>query len=380
MNANAQYEVAGGAGNRRAVEWPRPLRALAVAHLVAMSSVFSLASAAQEPVTETLDMNDAGDSPAAFIAFLKQWKGGIVDVTADFSGAETLTITGYKERNTNQYFRIIENGAITHVSIVAQDVAAFMAETVDRQKANFRSDVFKLNHADVGSIYPLIETFIGGDEHTTIAFDPDSNVIVARGPSEVLSLIQNAINRLDQPRESERSKNIEFVAYIVEAGDGEVDSSAIPPVLEPVVRELQSSFVYKQYRLLDTLVLRTREGREARLSGSLPAMSHTGVGTYELRFKRTRVSEEPGGHLIQFDDLSLSGQFRRLPPPPPPQGSQARPAPTRVTRPAVSNLGDQFSISVNVDVREGQIVVVGKSSMQGAQKAIFFVLTAKVVD
>ncbi|PYV91061.1 MAG: hypothetical protein DMG05_08330 [Acidobacteria bacterium] len=42
--------------------------------------------------------------------------------------------------------------------------------------------------------------------------------------------------------------------------------------------------------------------------------------------------------------------------------------------------GVDTGINTNIDVREGQKVVVGKATIDGSNNALFLVLTAKVID
>ena len=62
----------------------------------------------------------------------------------------------------------------------------------------------------------------------------------------------------------------------------------VPPELEPVVKQIRSAFAYKNFRLLDTLVLRTRAGQPASVSGVVNAGASPGMSELQNQVRHTQ--------------------------------------------------------------------------------------------
>jgi hypothetical protein len=133
--------------------------------------------------------------------------------------------------------------------------------------------------------------------------------------------------------------------------------------LEAVVKQLKSTFSYKSYQLIDTQVMRVRAGQGGDVSGVVNgAPSLDGNKTIsQVKFKSATVSTDEKGRAIRIDRLSVG--FR---------------VPVRSGE--KQYLYIDTGISTDVDVREGQKVVVGKANMDGSDRASIVVLTAKVVE
>jgi hypothetical protein len=127
--------------------------------------------------------------------------------------------------------------------------------------------------------------------------------------------------------------------------------------LAPVVKQLHAVFPYSNYQLLSTMLLRSGEGTPASTSGLLKGFGNsTTPSRYSVDYKAARVSADETGpsiHLTGFHFV-LSVAIG-------PQLFDAR-------------------IETDVDLREGQKVVVGKSNIETADSALFVVLVAKLVQ
>lgn len=148
--------------------------------------------------------------------------------------------------------------------------------------------------------------------------------------------------------------------------EGEQTDSNIklPSELQPVVKQLKSVFPnYQGFRLLETLVMRTREGSDAEVNGVAPS-GKEGLppSIYNFKFRSARITSDEKGRVVWLERMRLG-----------------------VRVPIQTGVNMQFNyqdtgISADVDVREGQKVVVGKANLQGPDKALFLVLAAKVTD
>ena len=135
---------------------------------------------------------------------------------------------------------------------------------------------------------------------------------------------------------------------------------------------LKAAFVYQGYRVIDMLFVRSREGSYGVASGVMPRPDST-AGTsspqnagamsfFQVDFRSTSLSAEPKGTIVHIDQLKINGRI--------PTGGDGKGGI------AYSNAG----VEADVDVREGQKVVVGKANVDGKDGAIFMIVTAKVVD
>jgi hypothetical protein len=157
---------------------------------------------------------------------------------------------------------------------------------------------------------------------------------------------------MDVPR-----KNVELVFYIIAAGREDL-TAKLPGDLEPVVKQLRNTFTYPGYRVLESFATRLRDGSDRHEgSGTIPA-----VGSYSWVIPRMTVNPSEKGNVIRLEALSFD--FRTV---------EQRGSGTEKT-----TSFESARIASSLDVREGQKVVVGKSSYGGG--AYFLVVTAKVVD
>jgi len=184
-------------------------------------------------------------------------------------------------------------------------------------------------------------------------------------PPAVMAAVEETIKRLDVPPPP--VKNVELTGYILEAlAQG---SSSVPPDLEGVVGQLSRAFSYRAYRLVDTLVARAREG--SGLSAEADTMGGNGKSSsersrYMLHATQASVTHGDAGTTIRLDQLHFGAK-----------------APDLMSGPVDGSGSRQYrsvDIEADLDIREGQRVVVGKSGAGDSGNATFLVLTAKVVD
>jgi hypothetical protein len=212
-----------------------------------------------------------------------------------------------------------------------------------------------LKYADPQAIQSLIRNVFPVD----ISVNEQMKVIALSATSkERLAAAEEAIKQLDVP--SAAQKNIEITVYFVagsdQAGPGAANSlgNPIPQELQSTVTQLKSSFPFKNYGLLDVLSLRARSGVSAET-----------VGQYGKRITQFRVSSatlDADGSMIRLDHVKAG-----------------------LRNPLVDQQGKVTFLDTGitadvVDVKEGQRLVIGRSSMDGPEKALFLVLIAKVIN
>src|SRR5207253_5366977 len=140
--------------------------------------------------------------------------------------------------------------------------------------------------------------------------------------------------------------------------------TAVPAEIRDVIAQLKSTFTFKDYRMLDVLTLRTRAGSSADTTGILSGATNPRLSNFSIR--NATVSDDGG--TIRIDRMHAGLRI--------PIGPKEVPTPLNnkpVTRMEYMNTG----IDQDIDVKEGQKVVVGRASLEGPEKALFLILTAR---
>lgn len=209
-----------------------------------------------------------------------------------------------------------------------------------------------VKYADPAAIRYLLANF-GVD----IQVEPRMRVIALSGPRSKVTTAEDAIKQLDVPAAAQ--KDIELTVYFVAASDQSNPTPGgkpIPPDLQSTVSTLKTTFPFKTYEMLDTLSLRARSGVGAQSTGQLS-------GGRLTNFSVNSASLEADGSMIRLDHLHAG---------------------LRIPHSQGQGKGDTYmdtGISTDiVDVKEGQKLVVGRSSLDGPEKAMFLILIAKVMN
>lgn len=219
--------------------------------------------------------------------------------------------------------------------------------------------VTKVVHVHSTNARSLAAVASGGSPVVVRADDP-LKAIVLRGKQVDVTALESTIRELDSASSSPVSRNVELTVYLLQ-GSGSVSGTAvenITPAMAPVVKQLRAIFPYNNYQLLSTMLLRSSEGTPASTDGLLKPFGNAQgsvPSVYSVRYKAARVSPDGAGSSIH-----LTGFHFLL----------------RV--PMAQGMFDA-SIDSDVDIREAQKVVVGKSNIETADTALFVVLIAKLV-
>jgi len=268
-------------------------------------------------------------------------------------------------------FSILTVVALLGVSMPCSAQKEAKAEAATKPPEEWATKVFEVRHADVNHLATLLAPLFRG----TIRPDSALKVIGVNVPKDTLPAIEDVIKRFDVPPAA--SRNIELTAYLLMASD-EADTGASAE-LQPVIKQLKGVFAYKGYRVLETLVLRSREeGSPAEISGIAPSSSGQGLPptTYRFKFESARITSDEKGRVIWLRKLSLGARV-------PIVTGTFQPG---AVGPGINPQGNKqyiymdTGITADVDVREGQKVVVGKANIEGPDKALFLVVTAKVTE
>lgn len=227
-------------------------------------------------------------------------------------------------------------------------------EAADRARAeveerDWETRIFTIRNIDPGQLSIALRMFRARLQPT-----PDLHILSVRAPKEIMPAIEDAIKRLDIPTPS---KNAELTIYVIVASEQAEAANNIPSNLQAVVNQLKNVLSYKGYHLVDTLIARGTDRRNAptSLMGTLP----TGIG-YNFNARMRIESQEGKVPRVRLDEMNFRLQGERNTP------GGATPAPFGV------------SISTDVEVPRGQQVVVGKATY--GDKAYILVMSAQFPD
>ena len=222
------------------------------------------------------------------------------------------------------------------------------------------SRVVQLRHIPIGSVQAVLSILSAGK--VNFQSDPNLKVIAMNGPLDLVDAMEAAINKLDVPRPGPpATRNIELTFHMLLASP-QGESPAIPVDLAGVAQQLRNAFGLKSIRVLETAVLRGSEFMGAATNGVMaPPGKVDHPATYSISYDRADVSTGIKGANVRLNKLRFNA---KLP---------------LAVGPASVQLFDT-GLTTDIDVREGQKVVVGKTSIDNASQSIFLVVTAKVVD
>jgi hypothetical protein len=229
------------------------------------------------------------------------------------------------------------------------------APAANTESQHWPVKLFQVKYANVYQLANLFRAF-----GAIVQPEGDLKVISVRAPKEVLTAIEESLQRLDIPQAP--AKNVQLEAYLLTAS-GQGSSTGVPGDLEPVIKQLKSVFNYQGFRLLGTLSWRGRDGTGGSVSGLLPSVSSNNSGQpppmqpptthYTFRVHSVGITSESKQVTVRIDDLMLQLEF----------------SPTQ-----------HAVINTSIDAKEGQKVVVGKANIDNADSALILILTAKVIE
>lgn len=215
--------------------------------------------------------------------------------------------------------------------------------------------LFILKYADPGNLQNLLRIF-----GVNMVANTEMHALAVTAPQTVMQSIEEAINKLDVPAAT--PKNFDFTVYLVVGTEGEnILSAGLPKDLDSVVTQLKGAFSFKNYRLLDVLTVRTRGGQNVSMRSSGGSVQFGTVAKpVNTTFSIRSASLGPDGSTIRLDQVSCQSHV-----------------PLEV---APGNYSDeQLTLSTDLDIKEGQKVVVGRMGMTN-QQAMFVVITVKIVQ
>ncbi len=220
--------------------------------------------------------------------------------------------------------------------------------------------VYEIKYADAQQLSAVIQL----SPDLVVRYNEHFKTISLWGPAEAVATAEELIKRFDvaRPTASYSKRNVELTCYILIAAPKGTAGEAVPTDLDPVVKQLKSAFGYNDFRLLDSAFIRAQEG-PLRVSSSgntaAPNPELPGVqGRYELGILRGfRISSDDKGTRVGLYGFNFELKL-----------------------PASAGSMTTVNFSTDIDIREGQKVVVGKAKGDASAGAYILVLSARAVD
>lgn len=218
--------------------------------------------------------------------------------------------------------------------------------------------IFRIENADIRDLANVIMIFGG-----RIQPEPDLGVIGWTGPASMLPAVEAAIVSLDVAPVPE--PNVELTVYFLMAAREGSGASSVPAALDGVAVQLQDVFGYDSVQLIETTAMRVRAGSRGDLNGFLPKRpGDQHEARYEFSFRQLKVTEDAAGRSIRLDGLQASIQTPRV------VVESGKPTTRSV----------ETGIRTDIDLREGQKAVIGKTTIEGGAEAIFVVVNGAIVE
>jgi hypothetical protein len=217
--------------------------------------------------------------------------------------------------------------------------------------AKLERKLIQLKYVDAGRVSRLLRS--QNQTLLTMESDDQLHAIAVTGTPEMVASVEEGVKRLDVP-----PIDFELTVYLIstsaQAGD------QLPDALGSTAKQLHGVFAFRGYQLLDSFVLRGRDGQRGTATGTISKDGKT--STYSFRYDRAAVSGE-APKVVDLHDLNLNvryftGTFDK-------NGQQ--------------NYRDT-GLNTDVDARDGQKIVVGKSDVNNGESPLILVVTAKVVE
>ncbi len=229
----------------------------------------------------------------------------------------------------------------------------------------FHNRVFEIKHRNPVDLIRVLLPLGSGFRGALMSQNQEFRTITVRDFPENLAVIREAIRRLDTPQPPRPS--IEFHVHLLVGTNDERVTSEFPAQLADVVRQLRATLGYKNFRVMGSQVMRSKEERigdvynkgVADLKPTNAALASANPVFYEYHLRQFSVAEAAGGQpRIQVDDFTLSLRMPLLL------------SPDKVT---YQDVGFRNPVTL----REGERVVAGTTSI--ADKSVVVVLSASTM-
>jgi hypothetical protein len=225
-------------------------------------------------------------------------------------------------------------------------------------------------HGDAFSIANLLGKSGTVEHQATSAL----RAIVLKGPAPDVDNVEHTIQELDNLGSTSGPRGVELTAVVVAGTIQSLSAAQDVPneSLSSVTRQLRSIFPYKSYQVLSTILLRATPGSSIHHSeGSMKWQQNTAEGArpalaYDLSFGALDVLPD---RSIRLGDVRFDTWI--------PLKSVTVGKDNSTTTQTSSQ---RIEIRTDVDLREGQNIIVGNATLADADVCLFLVVSAKLAQ
>ena len=224
----------------------------------------------------------------------------------------------------------------------------------------FQNRVFEIKNRDPVNLARVLSPLTSGFRGAVVSPNQEFHTITVRDFPENIAVIEEAIRRLDTPEVSR--PGIEFRVHMLVASNDEAAANRYPAELSEVVRQLQSTLGYKNFTLMGSQIVRSKEGRsdnynkgvaDLRMANDSAASKNPVFYSYNIR--SVALDSVGGQTRVQIEEFNMDMKV-----------------PLTLGSGAITY--ESVGFKNPVSMREGEKVVVGTTSI--ADKSVVIVLSA----
>ena len=228
--------------------------------------------------------------------------------------------------------------------------------------------VFEVKYASVDALAGMLNDLRQGSSPDRVVAQPALHAIEVDAYSNAfLQSAEDLIKRFDVPETSvAQNHDFEIVAHILAASRSPDSGAALPKELADAAKKLKETFGYTDVALIDSAIEHCREGHDAFTKGGVSGLSDgaTQPSSYEMAHRMVRY--ELG---IKKGSVTLYGfQFKM------------RLAYVPAGQTGASTQWQDVTFQTDLNVPEGQSVVVGKSKIGTEDKSVVLVLRVRTSE
>jgi hypothetical protein len=212
--------------------------------------------------------------------------------------------------------------------------------------------LIQLKYVNASQVHNLLRIYQSNDL-TLNSGDERLHMLAVQGTPAMVATIEEAIKKLDVA-----PFDFELTVYLISTSAQTGDQ--LPDTLAATAKQLHGVFAYKGYQLLE-FVLRGRDGQGQINGQGASAEGTIKNSTYSFRFARASVLDGTP-KIVSLQNLNL--QIRLF------TGKDSKGESQYKTT----------GLSSDIDIRDGQKVVVGKSDVNNGESPLILVVTAKGVE
>jgi type II secretory pathway component GspD/PulD (secretin) len=175
----------------------------------------------------------------------------------------------------------------------------------------FQNRVFDIKNRDPQALSRVLAPLTSGFRGAVVSPNQEFRTITVRDFPENIAVIEEAIRRLDTPEQTRPS--VEFRVHMLVASNDETVANRYPSELSDVVKQLQSSLGLKNFSLMGSQVVRSKEGNweannkgvaDFKLTGDTAASKNPVFYNYNIR--QVTLDTAGGQPRVQVGEFYMS--------------------------------------------------------------------------